>query len=257
MSRISYLFLFILLLYKPLTGQPVYISGNGFQTSFSLGHSQFKEYLFNGLRNSGVNLEIGVNYNLRKKSLDHTFGLNIEASALWNRYGWISWYARPSLYYRLITPVSENLQIGGHLKYSSLFYENENLDSQHNYWITSLTTGFSIIFTQPLNTKWILQIPANLALFGFISRPAENRNLILNEPDLKFSDVLRRINSGYKFTMVSHKMIQFETGLLLRTAGKRMSFGYLCSYEQTQTSAKTQLFINRLVMQVPLSKSKE
>ncbi len=257
MRRISYIFLFILLPYKPLTGQPVYIDGNGFQTSFSIGHSQFKEYLFNGLRNSGVDVELGLNYNLRKKSLHHTIGLNIEASALWNRYGWISWYARPSLYYRLITPVNKNMQLGGNIKYSSLFYENENLDSQHNYWITSLTAGFSLIYSQPLNTKWILQIPTNFALFGFISRPAENRNLILNEPDLKFSDVLHRINSNYKFATLGRKMVQFETGLLLHAVGKRMSFGYLCSYEQTQTSQKTQLFINRLAIQIPLSKPGE
>jgi len=100
-------------------------------------------------------------------------------------------------------------------------------------------------------------IPLNIPLVGFMSRPNADRSLILNEPDLKLSDILNRINNNFKFVTIGSNYFDIETGLFFRTHlhnNKPVTIGYRVRYEQTATSLKTQLFTNQLCIQYPLSK---
>jgi hypothetical protein len=258
MNKPLLLFLVLFLTVKITVGQSLFTPGEGLQFTFSAGETQYKEYLFNGLRNDGVDLSLGLNYGIQKNALNHEFGWNIDAAALWNRYGWISEYIQLSnLHYRLLADAGKRFQLGGNVSYSSSFYRNENFDSQHNYWVTTLNMGISACYSLPINSTWTMMIPLNIPFAGFLSRPATNRNLILNEPDLKLSDILRRVNSNFKFVTIGKKYFDIETGLFFHTRlhnNKPVTIGYRVRYEQTATSLKTQLFTNQLCIQYPLSK---
>jgi len=257
MNKPLLLFLVLFLTVKITVGQSLFTPGEGLQFTFSAGETQYKEYVFNGLNNNGIDISFGLNYNLQKNSLNHEFGLNIEAAYLWNRYGWPNWYPQLNLHYKLLAPFGDRLQLGGCIGYSSLFYYNENFDSQHNYWVTTLNLGFSACYSLPINSKWTMMIPLNIPLVGFLSRPAADRRLILNEPDLKLTDILKRINSNFQFVSLGKKYFDIETGLFFRTRlqnNKPVTIGYRVRFEQTATSLKTQLFTNQICIQYPLSK---
>ncbi|HNZ71805.1 MAG TPA: hypothetical protein PKJ43_04240 [Prolixibacteraceae bacterium] len=258
MNKPIFFLLILVSLIKVSSGQSLFTPGKRLEITLSAGHAQYKEQLFNGLRNDGVDLSLGLNYGIQKNAMHHEFGWNIDAAGLWNRYGWSSMYLQISnLHYRLLADVGKGLQLGGNVGYSSSFYRNENFDSQHNYWITTLNLGLSTCYSLPINSKWTMMIPVNIPLVGFLSRPAENRNLILNEPDLKIGDILKRINSNFKFVTIGSNYFDIETGLFFRTQlrnEKQVTFGYRVRYEQTATSLKTQLFTNQLCIQYPLSK---
>jgi hypothetical protein len=260
MNKLLYLILVLFLTVKITAGQSLFAPGEGLQFTFTTGETQYKEYLFNGLNNNGIDLSFGLNYNLQKKSLNHEFGLNINAAYLWNRYGWPNWYSQPNLHYRLLANTGKRFQLGGCIGYSSLFYYNENFDSHHNYWITNLNLGFSACYNLPLNSKWTIIIPFNLPFVGFLSRPNADRKLILNEPDLKLSDILNRINSNFQFVTIGRKYFEIETGLFFRTHlknNKPVTVGYRVRYEQSSTSLKTQLFTNQICIQYPLMKHQQ
>jgi hypothetical protein len=258
MNKPLFFLIILLSIIKISVGQSLFTPGKGLQLTFSAGHAQYKEQLFNGLRNDGVDLSLGLNYGIQKNALNHELGWNIDIAGLKNRYGWSNGYAQLSnLHYRLLADAGKGLQLGGNVSYSSSFYMNENFDSQHNYWVTTLCLGLSACYSIPINSKWEMMIPVNLPLVGFLSRPNANRNLILNEPDLKLSDILNRINSNFQFVTIGGKYIDIETGLFFRAHlhnNKPVTIGYRVRYEQTATSLKTQLFTNQLCIQYPLSK---
>jgi len=258
MNKSLFLCLILFLTIKITVGQSLFAPDKGLQLTFSAGHAQYKEQLFNGLRNDGVDLSLGLNYGIQKNALNHEFGWNIDAAALWNRYGWSNEYFQLSnLHYRLLANAGKGLQLGGNVSYSSSFYRNENFDSQHNYWVTTLNLGFSACCSMPVNSKWTMMIPLNIPLVGYLSRPDADRRLILNEPDLKLSDILTRVNSNFKFVTIGSNYFDIETGLFFRTMlhnNKPVTIGYRVRYEQTATSLKTQLFTNQLCIQYPLSK---
>ncbi len=258
MHKPLFLLIVFLSIIKISSGQSLFAPGKGLELTFSAGHVQYKEQLFNGLRNDGVDLSLGLNYGFQKNALHHELGWNIDAAALWNRYGWSSEYIQLSnLHYRLLADAGKGLQLGGNVSYSSSFYRNENFDSQHNYWVTTLNLSISACYNIPINSKWTMMIPVNIPLVGFLSRPATDRNLILNEPDLKIGDILKRINSNFKFVTIGNQYFDIETGLFLRSKlrnNKQITLGYRVRYEQTATSLKTQLVTNQLCIQYPLTK---
>jgi hypothetical protein len=257
MNKSPIIFLILFLTVKLAIGQSLFAPGEGLQFTFTTGETQFKEYLFNGLNNNGIDLSFGLNYFRQEKTLNHEFGLNIDAAYLWNRYGWSNWYSQPNLHYRLLANTGKRLQLGSSIGYSSLFYYNENFDSHHDYWITTVNLGFSASYNQPINSKWTLIIPFNLPLVGFLSRPEADRRLILNEPDLKLTDILKRINSDFQFVTLGKKYFDIETGIFLRTrmiSDRLVTIGYRARYTQTFTSLKTQLLTNQICIQYPLAK---
>ncbi|HEX3020224.1 MAG TPA: hypothetical protein VHP36_07970 [Chitinispirillaceae bacterium] len=259
MNKLAFLVSILILAILSANAQSVLSPGEKCQISLSFGNTQFKEYLINGLRNTGINPGLGFNYNISKKTLNHEFGLNINAAALWNRYKWVSLCVQSILHYRLLACINDKFQLGGNVYYSNLFHENGNFDSQHNYWITKINSGFSACYKLPVNTRWTLYVPFSLFLFGFLSRPAPDRNLILNEPDLHLKDVLKRMNSNFQFVTIGNKCFESETGLFFRThfhSGRPATFGYRIHYQQTSTSLKTQLLNHQLSFQYSIGKMK-
>jgi hypothetical protein len=257
MNKSKFLFLVFILFFKTATGQSLLSPGEGFQVSFSTGNIQYKDHLYNGLRNSGLNISIGFNYSLNKEKFNHEAGFNLDAAILWNRYGWDNYCFQPNMHYRLLVKVGDRLQLGGNFGYSSYYLLNEYFDSHHTYWLTTFALGLSACYTIPLNSRWNLIIPINVPLVGFLSRPDADRNLILNEPDLKFSDVLKRINSNFHFVNMCNNYFEIETGLSLRTrlkSNRQITFGYKVHYELTSTSLKSELLTNQLIIQYPLNK---
>jgi hypothetical protein len=251
-----------LLTVSTVTGQSLLAPGEGVRISFATGNIQYKDYLLNGLRNSGLNLSFGVDYAITKHSLNHEVGLSADLAALWNRYGWDSYCIQPiipNFHYRLLADVKDIVQIGGNFNYSSMFYMNENWDSHHNYWRTCFSVEFSACYHYNINQKWTLFVPLNLPVVGFLSRPAEDRNLILNEPDIKYSDIIKRIHSHFQFVAIGYKYFEIETGIFFGVQLKsttKLTFGYKLLYEQTTLSLKSQLFTNQLSIQYSFKKQK-
>ena len=257
---VIFLFFILLLTTKTVNGQLFLAPEDGFQISFSTGNIQYKDYLLNGLRNNGINLSLGVDYSINNHSLNHAAGLVIDFAPLWNRYGWggiDNHCLQPTIYYRLLTKVNGKFQLGGIVNYSTLFYKNEYFDSHHNYWRTNMNLGFSACFTMPINEKWTLFIPVNLPLVGFLSRPAADRSLILNEPDLKLYDILKRMHSHFQFVAIGYHYFEIETGIFFGVrlpSNRRIHFGYKILYEQTTLSLKSQRLTNQISLQYSLKK---
>lgn len=256
MNKIIVLCIFFVFLLKPAICQSLLIPDKGFQASVSLGNTQYKEYLFNGLRNDGINYSLQVDYNIVNNKITHNFGFNLTHAFLWNRYGWPNWFINPSLHYRFLIDINSRFKFGGNIRYSNLFYSNENYDSQHLYWITPADISASAVYYIPLKNGAKLIIPVNIPLFGFLSRPPADRNLILNEPDLKVSDILKRLNSDFNFYTIGNKLFEIETGVYFQTINN-LTFGYRLHYQQTALSKNTQLFTNQFVFQFPMSKLKK
>src|SRR5574344_2391462 len=113
MHKPLFLLIVFLSIIKISSGQSLLAPVKGLEFPFSAGHAQYKEQLFNGLRNDGVDLSLGLNYGIQKNALNHEFGWNIDAAALWNRYGWSSEYIQLSnLHYRLLADAGKGLQLG-------------------------------------------------------------------------------------------------------------------------------------------------
>ncbi len=256
MNKIIALFIFFVFLIKPAFCQSLLVPDKGFQASVSLGNTQFKEYLFNGLRNDGINYSLQVDYNIISNKITHNFGFNLSNAFLWNRYGWPNWFINPSLHYRLLANIENRFQIGGKFRYSNLFYSNENYDSQHLYWISPIDFSASAVYYINLKKGAKLIIPVNIPIFGFLSRPAADRNLILNEPDLKVSDIIKRLNSDFNFFTIGNKLFEIETGLYFQSLNN-LTFGYRLHYQQTALTKNTQLLTNQFVVQIPMSKLKK
>ena len=259
-QKIKFLFCILLLTIETVNGQSLLAPREGLQVSFSTGNAQYKDYLQNGLRNNGFNLSLGVHYAVVKQSLNHQAGLNIDFAVLWTRYwgGLYNAYLQPNIYYRLLTTVNEKIQLGGIVNYSPLFYRNEYWDSHHQYWRTNMNLGFSACFQTPINPKWKIFIPINLPLVGFLSRPPSDRHLILNEPDIKFSDVFKQIHSDFQFVAIGYKYFEIETGILFGVklpSNRNITFGYKILYEQTTLSLKSQLLTNQISVQYSFKKS--
>lgn len=255
--KIKFLLCILLLAVKTVNGQSLLVPGDGLQISFSTGNAQYKDNLINGLRNNGLSFSLSADYSINKNLLNHEIGLNVDFATLWNRYGWNSWCLQPDIHYRLLTTVNKHLQLGGNVSYSSLYYQNDYFDSHHNYWCTNFNLGFSVCYQTPVNSKWTLYIPINLPLIGFLSRPAANRNLILYEPDLKFYDVLKRMNSNFQFVAIGYKYFEIETGLFFGIrlhSNRQINIGYKVHYEQTDVSLKSQMLTNQICVQYSFSK---
>ncbi|MCL2435365.1 MAG: hypothetical protein FWD09_04405 [Lentimicrobiaceae bacterium] len=258
--KIKFLLCILLLAIKTISGQSLLPPGDGIQISFSTGNAQYKDKLLNGLRNNGLNLSFGVHYSINKHSLNHEVGLTIDLAPLWNRYGWggvDNHYLQPNIYYRLLTNVKEKIQLGGIVNYATMFYRNEFLDSHHNYWRTKINLGFSVCYPIPIHEKWTLFIPLNLPVIGVISRPAEDRSLVLNEPDLKLYDILKRMHSNFQFVAIGYKYFEIETGIFFGvklTSNRQLTFGYKILYEQTTTSLKSQLLTNQISVKYSFKK---
>jgi hypothetical protein len=155
--------------------------------------------------------------------------------------------------YRLLANVKDKIQLGGIVNYSTLYYRNEYWDSHHNYWRTKINLGLSICYPLKINEKWLLFIPVNLPILGCISRPATERNLVLNEPnaDINYGDMLKQMHSNFKFVAIGYKYFEIETGIFFRVKLKssslhRLTFGYGLFYEQTTVSLKSQLLVNQM-----------
>ena len=257
MNKTKFLFIIFILVSLITNGQSLIVPGEGFQTSLSTGNIQYKDYLYNGLRNSGLNLSLGFLYSLNKNLINHEAGFNFDAAILWNRYGWENSCHQSNVHYRLLANVKERIQLGGNIGYSNFYYENEYFDSHHTYWLTTINLGLSACYWLPVNSKWTIVLPMNIALMGFLSRPDADHYLILNEPDLKFSDNLKRTNSNFQFTTLGKNYLDIETGIFLHTrlaSNRQISIGYKVHYEQTATSLKSQLLTHQLIVQYPLNK---
>ena len=101
-------------------------------------------------------------------------------------------------------------------------------------------------------------IPINLPLVGFLSRPPADRHLILNEPDIKFSDVLKQIHSDFQLVTIGYKYVEIETGIFFGVklpSSRQLTFGYKILYEQTTLSLKSQLLTNQISVQYSFKKS--
>jgi hypothetical protein len=100
-------------------------------------------------------------------------------------------------------------------------------------------------------------IPINLPLAGFLSRPPAVRYLILNEPDIKVSDVLKQIHSDFQFVAIGYKYFEIETGVFFGVtlpSNRSITFGYKILYEQTTLSLKSQLLTNQISVQYSFKK---
>ena len=258
--KLKFLFYVFLLTIITLNGQSLLAPGEGVRISFATGSIQYKDYLLNGLRNSGINFSIGVDYAITKHSLNHEVGISVELAPLWNRYGWDSYCIQPiipNVHYRLLADVKGIIQLGGNFNYFSMFYMNENWDSMHNYWRTYFNVGFSACYHYNINSKWTLLVPLNLPVMGFLSRPDADRNLIINEPDIKMSDIIKRIHTHFQFIAIGYKYFEIETGVFFRVklkSNRQLTFGYKLLYEQTTLSLKSQLLTNQLSIQYSFKK---
>jgi hypothetical protein len=182
-------------------------------------------------------------------------GLNIDFALLWNRYGWggiDNAYLQPNIHYRLLTSVNEKIQLGGVLNYSPMLYRNEYWDSHHNYWRTKINLGLSSCFQMPINSDWNIFVPVNLPLFGFISRPESERYLVLNESDLEFWDVIKRMHSDFQFVAIGYKFFEIEPGIFFEymlPSGRTTTYGYKLFFEQTTVSLQSQLLTHQITAQ--------
>jgi hypothetical protein len=259
MPKIKLLLFIFLLSLKTVTAQSLLVPVDGLQISFATGSWQYKDYLLNGLRNNGFNLSFGVDYGFHQRSLNHEIGFHFDAAALWNRYKWDTYCFQPAFHYRLLANVKDVIQLGGNVNYACLNYRDENLDSHHNYWRTCISLGFSACYHYNINEKWTLFVPLNLPLVGLLSRPPADRHLILNEPDIKLSDVLKRMHSDFQYVIIGDRYFEIETGISFGVTfqqGNKLIFGYKLLYEQTSISLKSQLFTNEISLQYAFKKNK-
>jgi len=251
--------LLLLLNLETVNAQSLLAPAEGLQISFATGNAQYKDYLANGLRNNGFNLSFGVHYAVKKQSLNHEIGLNIDFAPLWNRYwgGMDNHLLQTNIHYRLLANLNDKIQLGGMVNYSTLFHRNEYWDSHHQYWRTKFNLGFSACYQMPINQKWKMFIPIHLPLIGVMSRPPADRHLVLNEPDIKFSDILKQIHSDFQFVAIGYKYFEIETGIFFGVklpSNRQITFGYKILYEQTTLSLKSQLLTNQISVQYSFKK---
>ena len=234
--------------------------GNGLFLTLSGGHSQYKESLINNLRNDGLGTSLGLSYGFQKNSLYHDIALSFNLGILKNRYQMVNYYINvlPSFSYRLMKELKINqLHAGCFVNYSSLQYVNENYDAQHNYWISHCDLGFTYLFKHQINPKLSLSIPISFPLIGVLSRPQANRQFVLNDPDLKIWDVIKRINNFNRFYIVGSDFFFIRTGMFLNFKLNNIRtfiIGYDFDFEQSRTSAKTQLVKNIISVKYQLTK---
>jgi hypothetical protein len=263
MHKIKFLFLILLLTIKTVDGQSLLAPGDGLQISFSTGNAQYKDYVANGLRNNGFNLSLGVHYAISHHLLNHEVGLNIDFAPLWTRYwgGVDNHLLQTNIYYRLLANVKDKIQLGGIINYSTLFYKNEYWNSHHNYWRTKINMGFSACYPLKINDKWMLFIPVNLPLVGFVSRPTAERTYVLNDPDARidYAGLLKQMHSHFTFVAIGYKYFEIETGVFFGVklpSTRQLKFGYKMLYEQTTIpdSRKSQLLTHQLSVQYSFKK---
>jgi hypothetical protein len=224
-----------------------------FDKSFSVGVSygvgQYKEELINNLANKGINTSLELNYALNRKQI-HDFGLKYDLGFLHNRYDMASSLMRFQFKYQLNFKVDMNrLLFGLFVNYSSLFYNNGYYDAQHNYWFTHADLGFGFKKRFVINHNLSLSVPVSFPILGFVSRPAANRQFSLNEPDLQYWDVAKRINSNYKFYWVGNDCNFLQTGINLHYRLKNrniVTVGYQLYYEGSNKEKHCQYLTNNL-----------
>lgn len=222
------------------TELPSLLGEKGFSAGVGFGHVQFKDRLINNLRYEGAVLSCAFGYAFGNE-LRHEVQLNLSTDLLHNRYSMEPWTAHFAIKYSLHDYFAEQgLLLGGFFNFSNFFYNNDYFDSQHNYWASHIDLGLSLVKAFRASDNVAISVPFYLPLVGFKSRPASDRNLILNEADTKPSEVLSRINSNYKFGLVGNGFFYFGTGIdvVLRfCSSKRFTAGYHIYFEQDKLGA--------------------
>lgn len=244
---------------KNVHSQTLFIPDAGVQVSLHVGNAQYKDLLFNGLRNNGITMFLDVGYAIKAKKLHHEVKVGAGVAKMWNRYGWDSNALQYGVQYRLLTPVSEGFQLGGNVGYGSSFYKNENVDSHHSYWRTNFTLGLSACYQIPLNYQWTLFVPLNVPLIGGMSRPDADRALTLNEPNLQVSDVLKRAHSKFQFVALGYRFFNIELGFSFQVklnANNRLAIGYQIQYEFTNLSRTSHWLAHLVGIQYSFKKTK-
>ncbi len=223
--------------------QNPFLDDKGFSVSLGIGHAQFRDRLINDLRYEGLTTTANIGYSF-SGSLRHEVNLQLGTDFLHNRYAMNPWTAKYSIKYSIHDYFAkQDLLVGGFFNFSNFLYNNDYFDAQHNYWASHIDVGFSINKFYRVSDKVALSVPFYLPLVGFKSRPDADRNLILNEPDRKPSEVLSRINSHYKFGIVGDGFFYFGAGLeaIYRFCGtEHLTAGYHLFFEQDKLGARPQ-----------------
>jgi hypothetical protein len=245
------LFCFLMLTANRLAqAQDSLFPGGGFHVGLAQGVLQFKETLINDLRNMGPVTRLSVGFNFKARSFYHDVSLRFQAAGLKDRYGHRSVIIQPELNYLVLKPAkNETWFYGLGAAYSSLLYENENFDGQHNYWITRLSCNLALVWKKHLRERLWCYVPVSLPLFGGLSRPPEDRSFVLNEPDDKASKVINRLNSNYAFFVWGKQLLAVNTGagIIYRLKnGRQFTAGWNLVFERTNLSGKTILLAQTL-----------
>jgi hypothetical protein len=249
----------MILFLNSVNTQTLFVPDAGFQYAVHAGNAQYKDFLFNRLRNNGITMFLDVGYAVNVKKLHHEVKVCAGVTKMWNRYGWDSSVLQYGIQYRLLAPVSEGFQLGGTVEYGSRFFKNENIDSHHSYWRTNFTLGLSACYQIPLNYKWTVIVPLNIPLIGGMSRPTADRTLTLNEPDLQVIDVLKRAHSNFQFVALGYRFLNIELGFSFQVklnASNRLSIGYQIQYEFTNLSLTSHWLAHLVGIQYSFKKAK-
>jgi hypothetical protein len=245
----------VLLNFNEIFGQDA-LAEKGTFMSLSVGHSQQTDYLINKLRNDGLALSLTGEHCFLTGNLYNNISLQFKANKLSNRYNMDNYLTGFGLGYNVLKEAG-SFYYGAHLRYSIMNYTNEYFDSQHNYWVSHINAGLSFMFKKEINDKTYISASLLFPLAGFLSRPDQNRLFVLNEPDIKATDVIKRINSNYKFHFAVDGFIYFDTSANFHFTlanEKELVVGYNLYYEQTNVSAKSQLFNNTIVLKYQISR---
>jgi len=238
-------------------GQCLIPSNKGSFFTISTGYFQYKEPLLDNLRNGGFGISLGYNHRYSKEDLYHDIEIGMKYGFLNNRYDMNSNVIGINSHYILMKK-SNNFFFGGYLGYSSLLYENAYFDSQHNYWVSHMDLGVSFSYLHELVENMDISKSLSMLLGGLVSRPAENRKFVLNEPDLKIFDIVERINSDYQSSLLFKNFFKFKAGInfhIILKNGKQLAVGYNILYDQTNISSKSQFLSNSISINYQLSKA--
>lgn len=240
------------------TKSQTFIDGQkGVSIDISAGNLQYRDLQMTGLRNSGLCIGLGARRNFVTPKLFHDIGGVLWVAALKDRYDIGSSLVGMRLGYSAFRKARRFL-VGGRAEYGTMLYENENFDSQHNYWVSTVMIGPHVVAQREVNGNLLFSAFLSVPVFGMISRPAQDRSLTLNEPDLNKWDVVKRTNSHYRPAYPAADFICFSAGVYVHSKlrnGLRFAIGYNLRYEQTKLSSVTQLLGNSINLQLNLSRS--
>jgi hypothetical protein len=238
------------------SAQSTFPLNKGFSLGLTLAYSQYKERLINNLRNCGIEPTLSINYNF-PGDINHSLGLDIGFAYLENRYSMSSYIIQYQIKYQITKYIeSARLYLGGAFRFSNMFYQADYYDAQHNYWVSHIDCGFSANKNFKINEDLSLSLPLYIPLIGLKSRPADNRQFVLNEPDMQLGEIIKRMNSNYKFAVVGDNLFSINLGVDLKIKlceDRNLLLGYKLYYDQdkAESSPKYQYLSHGLSITYP------